>query len=222
MSSGIYKIRNKINNKLYIGSSINIELRWIRHLRQLRANNHHSKALQNAYNLYKEENFEFSIIESLNEDNSLLLREQFYLDLHQTYNPENGYNICKIAGNSSGRKPSEETKEKMRIAMKSKPRFYKRSLTESQEQEFIRLVSEGKTLKYLSNYFSCNERTLGDYCKKNNIIPNGAKKKLNFELAEKIRNEYSESPSSVKEISKKYGVELSAIYRILKNITWKK
>ncbi len=31
MTTGIYKILNKINGKFYIGSAINIEARWRRH-----------------------------------------------------------------------------------------------------------------------------------------------------------------------------------------------
>ncbi len=34
---GIYKIKNKYNNKEYIGSSIDIEKRWKRHLNDLKS-----------------------------------------------------------------------------------------------------------------------------------------------------------------------------------------
>lgn len=40
MISGIYNIRNLINNKIYIGSSKDIEYRTYRHLMFLRANKH--------------------------------------------------------------------------------------------------------------------------------------------------------------------------------------
>lgn len=33
MSCGIYKITNLINNKIYIGQSVNIEARWKGHIR---------------------------------------------------------------------------------------------------------------------------------------------------------------------------------------------
>lgn len=108
--SGIYQIKNKINNKSYIGSSIRLNKRWKRHITDLKCNVHHSLALQRAVNKYGLDNFEFLILESC-EDEQLLDREQYYLD---TLNPE--YNICTIAGNCLGIKQSEETKEKRKIA----------------------------------------------------------------------------------------------------------
>lgn len=35
---GIYKIENKINKKVYIGQSINIEMRWKNHIRNYNLN----------------------------------------------------------------------------------------------------------------------------------------------------------------------------------------
>tara|TARA_Y100000310_G_scaffold230046_1_gene232475 strand:- start:451 stop:654 length:204 start_codon:yes stop_codon:yes gene_type:complete len=41
VQSGIYEIRNSVNDKIYIGSSIDIEQRWYDHKRKLRNGNHH-------------------------------------------------------------------------------------------------------------------------------------------------------------------------------------
>ena len=38
-NSGIYQIRNIINNKIYIGSSANIKKRWSEHKRDLKTTN---------------------------------------------------------------------------------------------------------------------------------------------------------------------------------------
>ena len=77
---GVYKIINKINGKMYIGSSINILQRWSKHKALLRYNKHSNKHLQNSWNKHGEEAFEFSIIEECKE-NELLLKEQYYLNL---------------------------------------------------------------------------------------------------------------------------------------------
>ena len=50
---GIYKILNKIDGKFYLGSSKDIEHRWIDHIRELRKNNHHNDYLQHAWNKYR-------------------------------------------------------------------------------------------------------------------------------------------------------------------------
>ena len=48
--SGIYKIENIINNKVYVGSSVSIEDRWIRHKTDLVKGKSCSIKLQNSYN----------------------------------------------------------------------------------------------------------------------------------------------------------------------------
>jgi group I intron endonuclease len=89
MTSGIYQIKNIINNHIYIGSSKDVSKRIIVHRSSLNRNKHHSQYLQRAWNMYGEDKFEFLIIEECSQD-SLISREQHYLD---TFHPE--YNISK-------------------------------------------------------------------------------------------------------------------------------
>jgi group I intron endonuclease len=107
-TSGIYKIINLINNKIYIGSAINFNLRYRKHISDLKNNNHCNKKLQNGWNKHGEGSFDFVIIEQVIDKTKLLEREQYYLD---NLKPE--YNICKIAGNTLGVKVSDETKKKI-------------------------------------------------------------------------------------------------------------
>ena len=65
--SGIYMIRNIINNKVYIGQSSDLKDRLAHHKSSLRHNRHYSSYLQNAWNKYGEENFEFIILEECEE-----------------------------------------------------------------------------------------------------------------------------------------------------------
>lgn len=92
-TSGVYKIRNVKNNKIYIGSTIGkLIKRCIGHRTQLRYNIHANRHLQRAWNKWGEENFEFSILESCSK-NKTIEREQHYMD---TLKPN--YNILKFAG----------------------------------------------------------------------------------------------------------------------------
>ena len=93
---GVYMIKNKVNGKFYIGSSVDIAFRWARHKRQLHNGNHHSVHLQRAWDKYGEENFEFKVIEECSEDMTFQ-REQYYLDLYKPYNNDIGYNISQSA-----------------------------------------------------------------------------------------------------------------------------
>jgi predicted GIY-YIG superfamily endonuclease len=56
---GVYIINNKLNGHNYIGSSINIKQRFAQHKSTLRHNTHRNQHLQNAWNKYGEENFDF-------------------------------------------------------------------------------------------------------------------------------------------------------------------
>ena len=127
-TSGIYKIENIINNKVYIGSSVSIEDRWIRHKTDLVKGKSCSIKLQNSYNKHGVENFEFSILEECEIDN-LIEREQHYINMYNSYNE--GYNCCPIAGNTLGFSPSEETRNKIRISVSGdKNPFYGKKHTE--------------------------------------------------------------------------------------------
>jgi group I intron endonuclease len=63
--TGIYKIVNIKNGKMYIGSSKNIKRRWSVHKSALKNNNHHSVYLQRAWNKYGKENFVYEVIKEL-------------------------------------------------------------------------------------------------------------------------------------------------------------
>ena len=105
--SGIYKIQSQIKQeRIYIGSAIDIKGRWRVHLHTLRNNKHHSKKLQRHYNKYSESDLIFIIIE-LCLPEFLIVREQYYLDTLKSY-----FNNCKIAGSPLGVKHSEENNRK--------------------------------------------------------------------------------------------------------------
>jgi len=108
--SGIYWIRNKINNHIYIGSSINMIGRKHKHSRLLNRKAHENSHLQNVYNKYGLKNFRFKIL-IICDPNMLLFYEQQFLDY---FHPQ--YNICPTAGNNGGHKCSEETKRKISLA----------------------------------------------------------------------------------------------------------
>jgi group I intron endonuclease len=107
LKSGIYRITNKVNGKIYIGSAVNFSQRWGMHLHQLRKGSHHSVLLQRAFNKYGEDCFLFEkIILCAKED--LIFYEQIKIDEYKPYNPLVGYNICTKAGSSMGVKMSDK------------------------------------------------------------------------------------------------------------------
>lgn len=62
---GIYKITNKINQKIYIGQSVNISKRWTAHRNGAfnPNNNQYNTPLYKAIRKYGIENFTFEVLE---------------------------------------------------------------------------------------------------------------------------------------------------------------
>ena len=96
---GIYKITNKVNGKIYIGQSVNIEQRWKAH-RNTAYNmydKNYDKPLYRAIRKYGLENFCFEIIEEclvseLNE------KERYYISFYNSF--FDGYNLT-LGGDGS-------------------------------------------------------------------------------------------------------------------------
>lgn len=110
MRSGIYKIRNIKNNKIYIGSALHFRKRKWEHDSMLFRGKHHSRHLQASYNKHGEDCFVFEIVEYVDDKTKLIEREQYYIDILK---PE--YNGSMVAGSVLGVKQSKETIKK-RIA----------------------------------------------------------------------------------------------------------
>lgn len=100
MQSCIYYIKNLINYKIYVGETIDYNYRFYKHKYELENNIHDNNHLQNAFNKYGEENFEFDIIIKIQEC-YLTKAEQYWMDYYKSYNRENGYNIIKNANRSN-------------------------------------------------------------------------------------------------------------------------
>lgn len=86
---GIYKITNSINDKSYVGCSVNIANRLKRHRNYEKSTSEPNKVLYRAFKKYGIENFKFEVLEEC-EKEQLAEREIFYIEQLGTYG--NGYN----------------------------------------------------------------------------------------------------------------------------------
>lgn len=133
MNGCIYRIKNKINKKIYIGQSINFEARVANH--KWNANKKTNTPLYYAMNKYGIDNFEFSIIEDGISDLKILdKKERDYIKEYKSHTSENGYNVLNgNIKNPSGRRwrkgftLTESHKKKISKAMtgSKNPRFGK-------------------------------------------------------------------------------------------------
>lgn len=117
---GTYAIKNTVNNRIYIGSSVNLQERKATHYRYLRLGEHCNPFLQADYNKHDGEKvYEFVALEIFEDVGLLIEREQHYIDQYFD-NQDRCFNICKTAGSQLGTKHSEESKKKTSLALKGR------------------------------------------------------------------------------------------------------
>ena len=118
--AGIYLIKSLTNNRVYIGSSINLSDRILGHKKELSQNIHGNNHLQNNWNKYGENDLEFSILYFCKEDDLIKNEQRFIDEYKEKIGWDSMFNICPIAGSTLGVKCSDETKEKISIAQTGK------------------------------------------------------------------------------------------------------
>lgn len=106
MTIGLYKITNTVNGKYYIGSSKEIEKRWLCHKGKLNNNTHENVHLQASFNKHGVNAFVYEIVKELPEDTtreSLFAHEQELFDssTDEEWNTKM-YNIRKVADCKTG------------------------------------------------------------------------------------------------------------------------
>jgi group I intron endonuclease len=187
----IYQIRNKINNKIYIGSTNNINKRWNNHKSKLNNKIHENSYLQAAWDKYGEENFEFSIIEQVNDQNRIE-KEIFYLQETKSYERHIGYNFDKNPTDKSG---------------KNNPFYGKQHSKETKDK--IKLIANNRSDE-LKN--KMGEKNRGE---------NHGQALLNWDIVREIRRLYELGGETHRSLALKYNVSYGTISAILYKRSWK-
>ena len=200
--TGIYKIENIVNKKIYIGSCSNFNVRKGSHLCLLRQGKHHSIKLQRSFDKYGEANFIISLIESCEKEN-LIKREQYYIDSLKPY-----YNICLIAGSTQGRIFTDSHKERLSKSLTGKVRT--KAQKEHQRQIKIGKTHTKETKEKVSKIVNkLKGNRIGDKINSEQI--------LNFiSVANKESN-----IKTIKQICKENNLNYRSILRFVSNQTWK-
>lgn len=127
----IYMVKNCVNGKVYIGSTNDISTRFSHHKNELNKGIHHNDHLQNSWNKYGSDSFEFKTL-MVCPDKERNNCEQMFIDLYDSQNREFGYNIRDADAHSV----SEETRLKM---SKNNGRYWK---GKTRPKELNKKVSE--------------------------------------------------------------------------------
>jgi len=96
---GIFQIKNRINSKIFVGSSTDLKAIWNRYKMQLKFGNHPNKAFQKEWKEYGEDDFTYEILAELKQEDGkevdynkeLQELEKLFLDEPEPFD-ERGYN----------------------------------------------------------------------------------------------------------------------------------
>jgi group I intron endonuclease len=116
--SGVYSIKNMLDGKVYIGSTVNLKKRWRSHKYMLKNNKHDNRHLQFAWNKYGADAFVYSVVEYVALE-VLFVREKYYILFLKSNEDPYGYNI-DIPDENGYRICTEETKRLISKASKGR------------------------------------------------------------------------------------------------------
>jgi group I intron endonuclease len=123
--AGVYKITCMINDKSYIGKSVNILKRMNAHKNckkpDQKMSYFHEAILKYGWDSFTVEILEsFPVFDKQKDNVKLLEREAFYIKKYRTTDKNFGYNLCAYSNDGTGRPLSEEHKQKLRIMSSGK------------------------------------------------------------------------------------------------------
>lgn len=118
MPCAVYAIYNNVTGKMYVGSSVDTDRRFKKHICTLNNGSHHNKHIMAAWRKDGDESFDFIILENVTK-RAIMEREQWWLDFYQAYNRDYGYNSAKNATMPMlGVNHSEDTRRRMSTSRK--------------------------------------------------------------------------------------------------------
>lgn len=240
--SGVYIIKNILNNNFYIGSSKNIATRWYHHTRNAIQGSTKSPYLYSAMRKYGIDNFQCTPL-IFCEIDELERYEQYFLDRYVTL--DECYNVSKDV-NAPMRRASMETRKKLSEAisksMKGKPAWNK-GIPRTDEEKAIIGEATRKAMKQRDN--SCSEVTKQLLSEKlkgrkfseetrrkmsearrgksswNTGIAHESVAKLTAAQVIEIRKKYVYGVYGISRLAREYGVNSRTIEAIIKYVTWK-
>lgn len=179
---GIYFIKNKANNKIYIGLSTSIEKRFLFHKRRLISGKHKNKHFQSSFDTYGLENFEFSILEECNED-ILSEREKYWIVFYKSHDREFGYNktyggefgrlsdeiVQRTAAKLRLRKQPQEMKDRISKTLTGRKRPDRNKFTNDIEKQIIDDFNNKIGIKPLSRKYDCSTCAIYNALERNGI-----------------------------------------------------
>lgn len=224
---GIYKFTNKINNKAYIGQSVNIEHRRQQHISSAyySKSNTYNTVFHQAIRKYGSENFNFEIL-TICKIEELDILEKYYIQRENSMVP-NGYNMTSGGENARSYNSLFTEDDIHNIILEL------RTTDDRAEDIASRWNCSGSLIKKIC---SGDEYHIDNECypirdkehikrirNKYNLLVQGVNPsaKLNCSIAEDIIYDLLNTNASIKDLSIKYDISTDQISRINNGKIWK-
>lgn len=181
----IYKITNKVNNKVYIGQTIRtIEERYQRHL--VEAKRHTNRPLYDSMNHYGYDNFSVEqIVEAPEEELNAL--EAFYISYYNSATSTFGYNLT-LGGDAFKGTFSEETKK--RIAEKvSKALKGRKQSKELVEKRAVKLRGQKRTIEQRQRFSEAQKSRDPNTFARGFTVPQETRDRISQTLTGQVQSE---------------------------------
>ena len=231
---GIYKITNNINNKIYIGCSVDIERRWKEHLNDFLGQKQENKLLYKAFKEEGIENFSFEIIQECKVD-ELYEKEKYWIKFYNScylWENSNGYNMTSGGNGAIGEENrravlTEEDVYFIRnsyASQKPKIEIYRKYFQNKISFSGFDAVWNGRNWKHIMPEIYTEEEKQKHIHRslkgRVNVGQNNSKSKLTDEQVKNIIYLLEHSKKSQTQIAKDFGVSYNTINGINRCLNW--
>jgi group I intron endonuclease len=200
-ASGVYIIRNTVNEKVYIGSAVNFRNRYIGHLGGLKKGSHHSTLLQRFIQKYGVEVLIFDVLELTDREKRAILEcEQKWIDFYEAHNSGKGFNAAPVAGSSMGVKRSAEYRHKMSTTKKGSvmSEEARRKMSTAKSRRAISEETRRKTSTALIGHVVSEEaRRKMSTARRGRVVSEETRRKTSESLKGRIVSEATQQKKSI-------------------------
>lgn len=211
----VYCFTNKVNGKVYVGKTKNIEKRYNEH----KGADGRCPAFHNAIAKYGIDGFKFHILNEYNIEKEALDAEIYYISQYRSNIRKYGYNLTEGGDGTSGYKRKEtssETRLLLSLATLGKPGHWTGKKFSDEHRHALSDGHKGVSSGMLGKTVSTETRNKMSMSHKGNSV----RAKLTMLQANEIRYLYGTGNYTYSKLAKQFGVVAATICAIINGTTY--
>jgi group I intron endonuclease len=242
----VYMITNLVNNKIYIGQTVDFERRKRRHINDSFNENRIKYPINKAIKKHGVDNFKFEIIEITDTYEDVKVAEIYWIAYYGSKNRKVGYNLTDGGDGTIGHTMSDEMKKKMSDLFTGRPMPEKTRLAvikantgkkfTDEHKDKIGEAQKGNKNHRFGKKNSEEQKKAVSIAQSGRMVSDITKQKLSETNMKNLDNvKYTKIKSkdvliirdlrkngvSAVNLAKQYQVNLKSIYNIINKVTWK-